>query len=82
MQYTVTKTTNTTYKFYHIEKESLTYNEWWIKARAKQRKLNKCGKCKKPFIIGEKMSLAFSHKSLNQVLCNDCADELLEKGDI
>ena len=50
-----------------------------IRAGARN-KLDKCFWCKEPFADGDVMALACFEKRGNEVLCQQCADRLLESG--
>ena len=67
-----------TAKFTGCRKDFLVYNQAFIKIRSGfSQKLNKCFWCSHEFQIGESIALAIPTKGSNKVLCNMCANELL-----
>ena len=70
-----------TVQFNWCRKNWMEMNQKVRHIRAKSRDpMDVCFWCKHPFIDGEMMALA-QPKGKNKVLCQKCADELLESGD-
>lgn len=73
-----TRTTVETFTPRWVKCDFSTYSATWVKVLAKRGdKKNLCFKCEKPFKLGDVIALAAFTGISNQILCQNCAKELL-----
>ena len=76
--FTITKTTTKNYVFHQVGLDFMEFTESYKTIRAKARYRGfECFKCKKPFDLGERISLGLSNQG-NKVFCRKCAKEIKE----
>jgi len=68
-----------TVEFNWCKKDFTTFDESYRRVRGKFKRPGfHCRWCRRAFVDGEKLALAQPKKSLNWILCNDCADIIIK----